>query len=712
VRRNTGTSGDLVVTLVSDDTTEATVPATVTIPDGQDSATFTVTGVLDGVNDGTRPVTILASAAGFNSGSAGLQVTDRDLPDLQITAIQLPASVKTGEVVTAQYTVTNRGLAAATGNWVDRVYISGDMALSSDDVLVATHAGEALAVGQSYQRVVNFIAGNGTGTVYMIVVTDPNGALEELVSGNNTAIESTVVTPAYRATVSAAVEQAPAGTPIELTGRAFDVETDEGVAFEPVTVTVTSASGHRRTLRSFTDALGNFSVNFVPLGQEAGRYTIAADHPGVLDRTAQDSFVLLGLRAENFPPSLDLLPNQPKSFTFDLRNLADVPLSGAQIALAGKPDWLDVDITLPSAIGADGVVQGRIEITANLDQETTSGRLVFTITTEEGAALTVPLNIAVRPLTARLVASPGYLLAGMLRDTQTLVSYTVTNNGGAATGPMTLKLPDVPWLSSLTPTSIGSLDVGESTTVTLRLNPPGDLPLGPYRGNIVLNAANASLSTAFEFRAISEARGDVRIRVEDEYTYFAEGNPGVADARVTLRDPYTLEVIATGLSDADGYVNFTDIAEGQYLFSCAADRHSNLESPITVAPGVLNETTAFLRRQVVTYQWNVVPIEIKDEYRIVLETVFETDVPMPVVVTDTPRLMPLILPGETTHMEITLTNVGLIQAENLHLRVPQNDPDLIITPLIDVIGVLPAKSSVTIPITIRMREDSPLLAAR
>lgn len=82
VTRNTTTVGDMVVSLASDDVTEATVPATVTIPDGSTSATFTVTGVDDAIVDGTQTVTITASAAGINDGQASIDVTDDDAPAL------------------------------------------------------------------------------------------------------------------------------------------------------------------------------------------------------------------------------------------------------------------------------------------------------------------------------------------------------------------------------------------------------------------------------------------------------------------------------------------------------------------------------------------------------------------------------------------------------------------------------------------------------
>ena len=79
ISRNTDTTAALTVNLSSSDTSEATVPATATIPAGQSSVTVNLAAVDDTVVDGTQTVTITASATGFASGSDTLQVTDNDV---------------------------------------------------------------------------------------------------------------------------------------------------------------------------------------------------------------------------------------------------------------------------------------------------------------------------------------------------------------------------------------------------------------------------------------------------------------------------------------------------------------------------------------------------------------------------------------------------------------------------------------------------------
>jgi hypothetical protein len=77
VSRNTDTTSELIVTLVSDDTTEATVPAMVTIAAGQStSAPFSIDAIDDDQVDGTQPVTITASAAAHADGTDTIEVID------------------------------------------------------------------------------------------------------------------------------------------------------------------------------------------------------------------------------------------------------------------------------------------------------------------------------------------------------------------------------------------------------------------------------------------------------------------------------------------------------------------------------------------------------------------------------------------------------------------------------------------------------------
>ena len=79
ITRSGPTDQPLTVTLASDDETEATVPATVTIPAGQSSVTVPVTPQDDDIVDGTQFPTITASAPGFDPVTETIAVNDDDV---------------------------------------------------------------------------------------------------------------------------------------------------------------------------------------------------------------------------------------------------------------------------------------------------------------------------------------------------------------------------------------------------------------------------------------------------------------------------------------------------------------------------------------------------------------------------------------------------------------------------------------------------------
>ncbi len=99
VTRNTPTSHDLVINLTSSDPTAATIPATVTIPAGQNSVSFEVSVVNDPIADGDQTTTINASAGGLFSASAQLAVHDDDVAVIRLTLASNSVTEKAGQVI-------------------------------------------------------------------------------------------------------------------------------------------------------------------------------------------------------------------------------------------------------------------------------------------------------------------------------------------------------------------------------------------------------------------------------------------------------------------------------------------------------------------------------------------------------------------------------------------------------------------------------------
>lgn len=89
ITRNTVPTGDLLVTLMSDDTSEATVIGMVTIPDGDVSVTVDIDAVADNLVDVTQTATITAMAAGYVDGVDTVDVLNDDFATLSIANVAM-----------------------------------------------------------------------------------------------------------------------------------------------------------------------------------------------------------------------------------------------------------------------------------------------------------------------------------------------------------------------------------------------------------------------------------------------------------------------------------------------------------------------------------------------------------------------------------------------------------------------------------------------
>ena len=98
-RGNTNLEQSLTVNLASSDTTEVTVPTTVTIAAGQSSGSFAVTAQDDALLDGPKMVTITASANDYASATAGLEVADHEVLTVALALESIAEKVLTSATV-------------------------------------------------------------------------------------------------------------------------------------------------------------------------------------------------------------------------------------------------------------------------------------------------------------------------------------------------------------------------------------------------------------------------------------------------------------------------------------------------------------------------------------------------------------------------------------------------------------------------------------
>src|SRR6185437_2014478 len=248
------------------------------------------------------------------------------------------------------------------------------------------------------------------------------------------------------------------------------------------------------------------------------------------------------------------------------------------------------------------------------------------------------------------------LNGSMLRGTQAPLAFTLANQGGVATGPLQIVLPNVPWLSLASSNQLPPLAAGSNTVITLLLNPAADLPLGDYNGTLVVQSTNAGLSVPYSFSAVSAATGNLLVSAEDEYTYFASGSPRVTNATVVLSDALSRTPVVTNYTGLDGTTLFTNLTEAFYIVDVNATNHSSFRQSALVSAGATTNVVAFLTRQTVHYDFTV-------------NSTFETQVPIPVVTIEPASIDLSQYPGTEFQVLLTISNHGLIDAEDVNLNI-------------------------------------------
>ncbi len=701
VSRNTDPTEPLAVELLCGDAAELTVPSVVTIPAGQTSVTVGVASLDDGVTDGSKMVTVTARAAGYTEGIGTIVVSDMNLPDLAVTKVEGPADADTESFVSLTYRVENQGAQPAGPQWATRLFLSDDP-IPGDDLLVGTYDFVGtIPPGQYYEQSVSVRMPTRAGEYWVVAEVDVAGQISETLEDNNRRIAAQPirVQSAYLATVATEIETALANTAIPLTGwavRSNGLPASEG-SFVNIHVYV---RGTHRVISALVDRQGRFATTWQPLPNEAGFYEIGAAHPGEADAPVQDTFLLVGMRIEPAESDVRIVEGSSVKGQLRLVNLSNEPLTGLSWNVIEAPANLTLSGELSAAsLPPLGEVVLSYAMTAH-DASTPRGAIRLRVESVQGAVAEAGLDVSVEALRPRLAAEPDHLRTGMPRGVARTVEFTVLNIGGLASGPLNVVLPTVDWMTVVTPSPLPSLEPGDSTQVSLLLTPPADLALGPYEGSLHVGNDSVGITVPFTFRAISEAIGDLRLTAVDELTFYAEGSPKLTGAAVVVRDPVTQTEVAGGLTDASGEFFAAGLPENYYEIEVTAEKHSVYKGTHLLVPGEVNEVRAFLSRQTVTYSWTVKPIEVEDRYHIEIETTFETVVPLPVVTVEPSVIDLALITASETQVDIKITNHGLIGAENARLSFPTH-PLWEFVPLIGEVGLLPARSSLVVPVTIR-----------
>ncbi len=678
VTRNTDPNEVLTVTL-SCDSEGFTFPSTVTFAAGESAVSVSVSVASNNVEGDNRTAVFTASAEGYASSACHVLVTDHTLPDGAITALRLTGadSFTVGDEANVEVTIANRGIATLPAGSIDVKTGSGKATtLYFHDPLAP---GEEITVSRKITLPMT------VGSCRITATYNDSRAVKELSYTNNSLIKEINLQPLFSATVTTDKAVYTRGETIIMRGNA----TGRDIAGKTVEIFLIN-NGVRRTVEAVIAADGTFEATYTPTDRATGTYIAGACYPGENISTGSTDFDITGLvRADYGQLTSEGIVGKPYNMEVMLVNNGRIAAEGISVELGDIPANYEVEVDVPTTIAADSRGTARFTLTANAPTEGSLWQKIpVTISQSTGAKIEFTLDTYARYESGALSTDMGSIEGTMTKGATREFPVTITNTGAGATGAISVVLPTVAWMRSATPLNMASLEPGESTTLVLSLTPTESMQLNvPQTGTIGINCANGTgLALPYSFEPVSEVTGTLAVDVCDEYTYYTAEAPHVAGATVTLMHPVTGAVVAQGVTGEDGIFN-AEVPEGYYTLTVTHDTHSSYtETAVLVNPGRVTDKTVVIPFNAIQISYEIVETEIEDEYLLVTNVTYETNVPKPVVTIEGPSEVvgDDMAPGDSKIVNIVVTNHGLITALNNVVTMPEDDAEWTFEALTDL----------------------------
>ena len=666
ISRNTDSKSRLDVNLSSNHDAAIEYPKTVTIAEGETSATFTVKSKGNDTTGDDLTATLIAESEGFAKSSVWFTISDQTLPDARIMAISSQESkVEAGGKTTLSLSIANQGsyvLPEQTkiGFYFDSAATPADVAYLQDN----------LAAGESTTMTREITLPTTVGEHKLYAVVNDGQGVKELLYTNNTSdvLNIATVAPISMETKVAKAIYAP-GEKVVISGKAKGKD----IAQKSVEVYIVNG-GYRHTITTQTQDDGSFEVSYEPYSGQTGHFAVGACYPSANLSEEQASFDIYGIkRTSNDAITCEASLGDVYQGKLNISNPGNLTLTGLKVKVNSKPDNCTVNAT-PGNTTLKGGESTDIAFSitpSGASEGSDWEKIELSIESAEGAILPATLYYYCRVKTGKIEASVASIKTTMVKGESRDYPFTITNVGKGETGKISLALPS--WISSVTPMEMPSLAKDESTEIILRMTPTDKMQLNvPVTGNIAINCANGEgMPLPFCIEPVSTKEGTLTIDVCDENTYYTKEAPHLAGAKVKITHPTTGAVVAEGITNEKGLFS-ADLTEGYYAVSVSAEKHDSYSNNLLVDPGTETKKVVNLSYEAINIDWKVEETEIQDEYEIKTNVKFETQVPVPVVELTVPHRIYTenLRKGESLIFNATLTNKGLITAKDVQLLLP------------------------------------------
>lgn len=668
ISRNTDSKSRLDVNLSSNHDAAIEYPKTVTIAEGETSATFTVKSKGNDTTGDDLTATLIAESEGFAKSSVWFTISDQTLPDARIMAISSQESqVEAGGKTTLSLSIANQGsyvLPEQTkiGFYFDGAATPADVAYLQDN----------LAAGESTTMMREITLPSTVGEHKLYAVVNDGQGVKELLYTNNTSdvLNIATVAPISMETKVAKAIYSP-GEKVVISGKAKGKD----IAQKSVEVYIVNG-GYRHTITTQTQDDGSFEVSYEPYSGQTGHFAVGACYPSANLSEEQASFDIYGIkRTSNDAITCEASLGDVYQGKLNISNPGNLTLTDLKVKVNSKPDNCTVNAT-PGTTTLKGGESTDVAFSitpSGASEGSDWEKIELSIESAEGAVLPATLYYYCRVKTGKIEASVARIKTTMVKGESRDYPFTITNVGKGETGKISLALPS--WISSVTPMEMPSLAKDESTEIILRMTPTDKMRLNvPVTGNIAINCANGEgMPLPFYIEPVSTKEGKLTIDVCDENTYYTKEAPHLAGAKVEITHPTTGAVVAEGITNEKGLFS-ANLAEGYYAVRVSAEKHDSYRNNLLVDPGTETKKVVNLSYEAINIDWKVEETEIQDEYEIKTNVKFETQVPVPVVELTVPDRIYTenLRKGESLIFNATLTNKGLIAAKDVQLLLPEN----------------------------------------
>lgn len=541
------------------------------------------------------------------------------------------------------------------------------------------------------------------------------------IKGNGSEKAVSLADTAYGGEITSVTPQNSFGdTDIVIMGRAVDRATGATLANTALKL-VFNQQGFERVFDILTDVSGSFTYTFKPTATDAGLYQIAAIHPAITDRPVQAQFTIN--RVGVTPTLFKLTVQRNYPYSVDFRAVAGAGTSATGLRLVYDAQYQPTG-TLPQGItvqlpGPINIVSRQnlsmpVIISGDNTAQPTGAIVLKLFSNESGANPLGTLRVeytlvAQAEAKPTLSVSPSFIETGLAQGSTDIGSLLIENKGMAAMNDVTVSLtaaaggPAPNWVSLATDGNLGSVAVGDKRNVDVNFAPTSNVAEGIHEFRLNIQGSNIPAASVRVFASVTQSGiGSVLFKASDMYTATLDKQgrliPGLAGARITLQNEAVANQTYDLVTDALGEAWFRDIPAGRYKYRVTASNHQEMGGRIQIKPGITLNEGVFLESNLITVEWSVREVTIEDRYEVTLNSTFETDVPGAVVVLAPSSInLPLMKAGDVYYGELTLTNFGLVRADNVRQVKPKADAFFRFEFLADIPPTLDAKQRITIP---------------